>query len=134
MDGGDLASLGQVSRRVRDIDVAVSWYRDVLGLPHLYTYGDLAFFDLNGTRLFLSAADDGAGESGESVLYFRVEDIHAAHEALTAKGVVFLDAPHLIHRHDSGVEEWMAFFADPDGRTLAVMAQTAPVDSSARAS
>jgi catechol 2,3-dioxygenase-like lactoylglutathione lyase family enzyme len=57
------------------------------------------------------------------VLYFRVADIRAAHETLTARGVTFTSAPHLIHRHESGLEEWMAFFEDPDGHTLAIMAQ-----------
>ena len=119
-----LGPIGQVSRRVRDIDAAVSWYRDVLGLPHLYSFGDLAFFDAGGTRLFLSAVDDGVGERGGSTLYFRVEDVHAAAESLSRRGVTFTSAPHLIHRHESGVEEWMAFFDDPDGHPLAIMAQT----------
>ncbi|GAB6859473.1 VOC family protein [Microbacterium xylanilyticum] len=126
MTGTTLGPIGQISRRVSDIDAAVSWYRDVLGLPHLYTFGDLAFFDAGGTRLFLSAIDEGAGEKGESILYFRVDDIHAACEYLTARGVVFTDPPHLIHRHESGMEEWMAFFTDPDGHTLALMSQVTP--------
>ena len=69
--------IGQISRRVPEIEAAVRWYRDILGLTHLSTYGDLAFFDAGGTRLFLTATDEGAGPSGESVLYFRVEDIHS---------------------------------------------------------
>jgi len=124
-----LGSIGQISHRVNDIDAAVAWYQNVLGLPHLYTYGNLAFFDAGGTRLFLSAVDDGAGEKGESVLYFRVDDIHATYESLSGRGVVFTSAPHLIHRHESSVEEWMAFFTDPDGHTLALMAQTSPIDT-----
>lgn len=130
---GDTISgaIGQISHQVSDIDAAVVWYRDVLGLPHLYTYGDIAFFDAGGTRLFLSAVDEGARAKGESVIYFRVDDIHAVHESLTGRGVVFSGAPHLIHRHESGIEEWMAFFTDPDGHTLALMAQTAPVDATA---
>jgi DNA-binding CsgD family transcriptional regulator/catechol 2,3-dioxygenase-like lactoylglutathione lyase family enzyme len=129
MSGTGLARLGQVSRRVSDIEKAVAWYRDVLGLPHLYTFGDLAFFDLAGTRLFLTAIDEGAGETGESILYFAVDDIHEAHASLEGRGVVFTSAPHLIHRHDSGVEEWMAFFDDPDGRALGIMSQSAPARS-----
>lgn len=118
--------VGQISRRVNDIDVAVAWYSEVLGLPHLYTFGDLAFFDLAGTRLFLTAAEEGPTQRGESVIYFRVGDIHGTYEALTERGVVFDSAPHLIHRHESGMEEWMAFFPDPDGHTLALMAQIEP--------
>ncbi|MCM3696359.1 VOC family protein [Microbacterium oleivorans] len=124
---GAVGPLGQISRRVTDIETAVRWYRDVLGLPHLYTYGDLAFFDAGGIRLFLTATDEGAGPSGESVLYFRVDDIRDTHRALTTRGVAFTDEPHLIHRHEDGLEEWMVFFADPEGRPLALMSQVRPV-------
>lgn len=118
-----LGPIGQISRPVSDIETAVKWYSEVLGLPHLYTFGDLAFFDCDGTRLYLSATD----EPGEpSVLYFRVDDINTAYDELTARGATFEAAPHLIHRHESGMEEWMAFFPDPDGHLLALMAQVAP--------
>ena len=97
------------------------WYRDVLGLPHLYTFGTLAFFDCGGTRLMLT--QEKAGAAKESMLYLRVTDIAAAHEALKQRGVQFTHAPHMIHRHADGTEEWMAFFEDPDGRPLAIMSQ-----------
>jgi catechol 2,3-dioxygenase-like lactoylglutathione lyase family enzyme len=116
-----LGVIGQISRPVSDISVAVRWYGEVLGLPHLYTFGDLAFFDCGGTRLFLRASGETAGEP--SVLYFRVDDIQSAYDQLRARGVEFEGAPHLIHKHDDGVEEWMAFFPDPDGHLLAIMAQ-----------
>jgi DNA-binding CsgD family transcriptional regulator/catechol 2,3-dioxygenase-like lactoylglutathione lyase family enzyme len=118
-----LGPIGQVSRHVRDLPRAVEWYGQTLGLPHLYTYGDLAFFDCGGVRLFLSAAADAAVAAEDSVLYFRVEDIQAAYDELGSRGVVFSGAPHMIFKHESGVEEWMAFFLDPDGRPLAIMAQ-----------
>ncbi len=120
-----LGSLGQVSRTVRDIDAAVAFYRDVLGLRHLFTAGEFAFFDLDGVRLFLSASTESA-DIGDSVLYFRVADIHAAHALLVARDIVFRGEPHLIHRHPSGVEEWMAFFDDPDGGVLALMSSVPP--------
>lgn len=62
----------------------------------------------------------------ESVIYLKVTDIQQARQELRAKGVEFLNAPHLIHRHADGVEEWMAFFKDPEGRPLAIMSQVAP--------
>jgi DNA-binding CsgD family transcriptional regulator/catechol 2,3-dioxygenase-like lactoylglutathione lyase family enzyme len=117
-----LGPLGQISRTVKDIAAARTWYAEVLGLPHLYSFGDLAFFDCGGVRLFLSQ-----GESdGQSILYFRVPDIHAAHAELSARGAVFVGAPHMIHRHADGTEEWMAFFNDNEGRLLATMAQAEP--------
>lgn len=121
-----LGPIGQIARPVKDIEVAVRWYGGVLGLPHLYTFGDLAFFDCAGTRLFLSAVDEPGGGGQPSIIYFRVEDIHAAYDALVARGVDFSHVPHMIHKHESGVEEWMAFFSDPDGHPLALMAQTPP--------
>jgi catechol 2,3-dioxygenase-like lactoylglutathione lyase family enzyme len=121
-----LGPIGQVSRQVCDIDAAVAWYRDVLGLPHLFTFGTLAFFDCHGVRLLLSAGEKEVGEPGDSVLYFRTPDIEAAHRRLTERGVTFRGTPHLIHRHESGVEEWMAFFEDLDGQTLALMSQVQP--------
>lgn len=118
-----LGAIGQVSRTVSDIAAARAWYGEVLGLPHLYSFGDLAFFDCAGTRLFLSQGDSGAAES---ILYFQVADVHAAQAVLAARGVDFTHAPHMIHRHEDGTEEWMAFFADPDGRPLALMTQAKP--------
>jgi DNA-binding CsgD family transcriptional regulator/catechol 2,3-dioxygenase-like lactoylglutathione lyase family enzyme len=121
-----LGPVGQISRQVRDIDAAVSWFRDVLGLPHLFTFGNLAFFDCHGVRLFLSAGDKENGEPGDSVLHFRTDDIEASFRELKARGVTFRGAPHMIHRHESGVEEWMAFFEDIDGKILALMSQVNP--------
>jgi DNA-binding CsgD family transcriptional regulator/catechol 2,3-dioxygenase-like lactoylglutathione lyase family enzyme len=115
-----LGPIGQIARSVSDVVASEKWYRDVLGVPHLYTFGPLAFFDLGGTRLMLS---EEGGAAKESVLYLRVPDIGAAHATLAARGVRFTHAPHMIHRHADGTEEWMAFFEDPDGRPLAVMCQ-----------
>jgi DNA-binding CsgD family transcriptional regulator/catechol 2,3-dioxygenase-like lactoylglutathione lyase family enzyme len=121
-----LGPIGQISRSVSDVVTSEKWYRDVLGLPHLYTFGPLAFFDLGGTRLMLSQQ---AGATQESVLYLRVADIGAAHAELAARGVEFTHAPHMIHRHSDGTEEWMAFFKDPDGRPMAIMVQRKGSDS-----
>ena len=117
-----LGPIGQIARSVKDIGSACRFYGETLGLPHLYTYGTLAFFDCGGVRLFLSQGDGGAADS---ILYFRVDDIHKMREQLEGKGVTFTHAPHMIHRHDDGTEEWMAFFEDDEGRPLAIMSQLA---------
>lgn len=118
-----LGPIGQIARPVCDVPRAVTWYRDVLGMTHLYTYGDLAFFDCGGTRLMLTASGDGPATGSPSILYFRVDDIQAAYDELRSRGVEFDGAPHMIFKHPDGTEEWMAFFTDPDGHLLAVMAQ-----------
>lgn len=113
--------IGQVSRMVSALEPAVSFYRDTLGLPHLFSTGEMAFFDCGGVRLYLQQAPDLKASAPESILYFQVADIHASHEALAAKGVTFLSAPHMVHRHENGTEDWMAFFEDPDARPLGLM-------------
>lgn len=118
-DALKLGPLGQIARRVKNIAEARRWYGEVLGLTHLYSFGDRAFFDCGGTRLFLS---QGEGD-GDSILYFRVPDVRVSHAALAGKGIEFLQAPHMIHRHEDGTEEWMAFFKDNDGRPLGIMSQ-----------
>lgn len=118
-NGIALGAIGQIARTVKDIAAASKFYGEVLGLPHLYTFGTLAFFDCGGTRLFLSQGE-GSADS------IRVPDIHAAHAALSGRGAVFVNAPHMIHKHADGTEEWMAFFNDNEGRPLAIMAQAGP--------
>jgi catechol 2,3-dioxygenase-like lactoylglutathione lyase family enzyme/DNA-binding CsgD family transcriptional regulator len=117
-----LGPIGQIARKVDDAAAAEAWYRDVLGLTHLYSFGKLVFFDCGGVRLYL----DENGAEADSILYFRVPDIHAAQATLKARGVAFTGAPHMIHRHADGTEEWMAFFEDNEGRALALMSQVAP--------
>jgi len=115
-----LGVLGQISRTVRDIAAARTWYGEMLGLPHLYSFGNLAFFDCGGVRLFLS---EGEASPSESVLYFLVDDVRTAHASLSARGLEFTHAPHMIHRHADGTEEWMAFLKDNEGRPLAIMSK-----------
>lgn len=119
----DLGPIGQIARPVKDIRAAERFYKEVVGLPHLYTYGNLAFFDCGGVRLFLS---EGDGDDGASILYFRVADIHRAARDIAARGAEITHAPHMIHKHPDGAEEWMAFFKDEEGRPLALMAQVKP--------
>ena len=121
MGNDEYLMLGQVARTTTNHASALAWYRDILGLPELYTFGNLSFFDLGGVRLMLGE-DDGSGRS-ESILYLRVPDIHARQALLEGRGVTFTHAPHMVHRHEDGTEEWMAFFEDNEQRPLALMAQ-----------
>ena len=120
MTNVSLGPIGQIARNVRDIEAAKAWYGQVLGLTLLYDFPGMAFFDLGGTRLYLQQAE---APGPESILYFRVADIEAAHAALAARGVSFSRPPQMIHRHPDGTEEWLAFFSDPEGRPLALICQ-----------
>ena len=116
-----LSSIGQVRIAVHDIHRAVSFYRDTLGMPFLFQFPGMAFFELNGTRLML-VDPESRDFGGESVIYYRVGDIGQAHGALSERGVSFTDAPHVVHS-DEGHELWMCFFNDPDGNVLALMSE-----------
>jgi DNA-binding CsgD family transcriptional regulator/catechol 2,3-dioxygenase-like lactoylglutathione lyase family enzyme len=112
--------LAQICRTTADLEAAKSFYGETLGLKLLYAFPGMAFFELGETRLYLQQTDKAALES---ILYLRVRDIHAAHARLAANGVEFFNAPHMIHRHPDGTEEWMAEFRDNEGRPLALMCQ-----------
>ena len=118
-----LGRIGQIAMTVRDLDAAVAFYRDALGLPLLFTAPPgLAFFDCAGVRLMLARPEEGTAASGNSTLYFTVPDIHAAHAAMTARGVGFVDAPHLIARLPDR-EVWMVFLKDPEENLLGLMSE-----------
>ena len=116
----NMGPIAQIARSVRDIKQSEDWYRNMMGLPHLYTFGKLAFFDCGGTRLMLSEENPAAPES---ILYMRVGNIAHAHELLKTRGVEFINAPHMIHKHGDGTEEWLSMFKDLEGRPLGLMAQ-----------
>jgi DNA-binding CsgD family transcriptional regulator/catechol 2,3-dioxygenase-like lactoylglutathione lyase family enzyme len=118
-----LGEIAQVSLCIRDVARAERFYGEVLGLPHVFTFGDLAFFDAGGVRIYLHRKDPADWRPG-SILYFRVDDIHVAQEALAGRGARFSGAPHVIYTDDdTGADEWMTFFEDGEGNTLALMAR-----------
>jgi methylmalonyl-CoA/ethylmalonyl-CoA epimerase len=117
-----LSSLGQIAVTVRDLDRAVVFYRDALGVPFLFRVPGLAFFDCDGIRLMLSIPEGPELDHLSSVLYFRVNDLDAAYRALVERGVTFDDEPHLIATMPDH-ELWMAFFRDSEGDALALMSE-----------
>ena len=118
-----LSRIGQVSMTARDLDRAVRFYRDTLGLPFLFTAPPrLAFFDCQGVRLLLDVPVDKEFDHPGSILFFAVDDIGQMHRQLVSRGVEFRKEPHLIARLPDR-EVWMAFFDDTEGNTLALMAE-----------
>ena len=122
-----LGTIGQIHVSVTDVDRSVAFYRDVLGIPLLFRVQGqpMAFFDCDGVRLYLGVPESEDFRS-RGVLYFAVEDIVEAHRVLAERGVAFRDGPHVVHRTEEA-ELHMAFFNDPDGNNLALMAEV-PVD------
>lgn len=117
-----LSRIQQISMRAHDVDRAVSFYRDTLGLPFLFAAPPrLAFFDCHGVRLMLSTPEPGFDHPG-SVVYFAVDDIRAMYDRLKSRGVAFVTEPHKIATL-ADREVWLADFADTEGNTLALMAE-----------
>lgn len=111
--------IGQIAIVCTNVPRARDFYRDALGLRHLFDAGPtLSFFDCGGTRLMLSRAEGEA--SGTSVLYFFVPDIDAAKTEMVGKGATFIGEPHMIAKMPDH-ELWLAEFRDSEGNMLALM-------------
>ena len=94
-----LSQIGQISVSVKDVERATAFYRDRLGMRHLFTARPgLSFFDCSGVRL------------------------QSAHRTLTGRGVRFHDAPHLIAEMDT-YDLWMAFFYDSEDNMMGLMSE-----------
>ena len=120
-----LGVIGQIAVPVTNLERAVTFYRDTLGIKYLFQVPNLAFFDRAGVRLMLDIPQDGSGTQGSSVIYFKVDDINGAYETLSSLGARFEGKPHLIARMPDH-ELWMAFFRDPDKNLLALMSEVRP--------
>lgn len=118
-----LREIGQIAVPVTDIDAAIDFYRDVLGMSFLFRAPPgLAFFDCAGVRLMLAAPENGQAAGNGSIIYYRVSDLPLAHETLSERGVSFEAPPHLVARLPDH-ELWMASFRDPHGNVLALMSE-----------
>jgi predicted enzyme related to lactoylglutathione lyase len=116
-----LDSIGQILVSVSDVDRAVAFYRDALGLTFLFRVPGqpMAFFDAGGIRLYLGVPEKEEFRAA-ATLYFRVDDIAAAHAELSGRGVAFIEQPHLTH-DDGNTQLWLAFFTDTEGNYHSLM-------------
>ena len=117
----NLSTIGQIAVTISDVTAALSFYRDALGLTFLFSAGpNLAFLDAGGVRLMLSTPQ-GAGSVGHnSILYFKVSDIVAVHEAIVARGGTSERTPQLAAKLPDH-ELWTGFLRDPDGNLVGLM-------------
>ena len=116
-----LSTIGQICITVKEVDRAIAFYRDVLGMKLLFQVPNMGFFACDGVRLMIAGAEK-PGEQYSSVIYFKVPDIQQAFQDLSQRGASFEGEPHLLARmpdHDL----WMAFFRDPDRNLLALMSE-----------
>jgi methylmalonyl-CoA/ethylmalonyl-CoA epimerase len=121
-----LQRIGQIALNAKNIPAATAFYRDVLGLKHLFSVGDrMAFFDCGGVRLMLSQPSSPEHDHLSSILYFVVADIAAAHAGLVAHGVRIEHPPALAARMPDH-ELWLCPFRDPEGNFLELMCEQRP--------
>ncbi len=117
-----LSTIGQISVSVKELDRAVSFYRDQLGMSFLFQVPNMAFFDCSGIRLMLTLPEERSGDIHTSILYYKVDDIQDAYRILKERNVRFNGRPHKIANLEDH-ELWMAFFWDSEMNLLALMAE-----------
>lgn len=119
-----LYQIGQIALNVHDLERAVAFHRDKLGMKHLFTVPKMAFFECGGIRLMLGLPEKPEFDHPSSIIYFKVDDIQIAFRALSSRGVSFEGDPHLVAKmptHDL----WMAFFRDSENNLFALMSEEA---------
>lgn len=116
-----LSHIRQIAITVSNVVSSLAFYRDVLGLQHLFSPGDdLAFLAAGDVRIMLSAGEGGARPGANSILYFAVSDVESAHAALVARGAKDERGPEVTATMPDH-ELWTAFVRDPDGNLLGLM-------------
>ena len=120
-----LSQIGQIAVNAHDLERAIGFYRDKLGMKHLFSVPPtMAFFDCSGIRLMLSLPDKPEFDHPSSIIYFNVTDIQQAAKTLSDRGVQFEEKPIFVA--DMGTYDlWMASFRDSENNLLALMSNVA---------
>jgi predicted enzyme related to lactoylglutathione lyase len=114
---------------VGDFDRGLSFYKETLGLPFLFSAPpQMAFFMCGAVRLLVGVSPSGENTQRGSAIYFKVENIKEVSASLKSKGVNFRAEPHLVHRTPKS-ELWLAEFTDPDGNQLVLMSEVPSADA-----
>jgi predicted enzyme related to lactoylglutathione lyase len=123
--GPTLNEIGQIFVNVKDLDRAIAFYRDILGMTFLFQAPpNMAFFDCGGIRLMLGIADRPELNHPSSIIYYKVEDIERVYEIFKARGVEFIVKPHLVAPMPT-YDLWLADFKDSEGNFVALMSEVA---------
>jgi len=120
-----LSAIGQIAVNAHDINRAMDFYRDKLGMKFLFTAPPgLAFFDCDGIRLMLSLPAKPEFDHPSSIIYFNVDDIQQAYETLSERGVEFEEKPAFVANMGT-YDLWIAAFRDSEDNLLAMMSNVA---------
>ena len=120
-EASKLSEIRQIAVTVGNVDAALGFYRDILGLEFLFRAGpDLAFLDAGGIRIMLSTPQGAGAVGANSILYFKVSDIVATHAVLVERGATNERDPQLAAKLPDH-ELWTGFLRDPDGNLVGLM-------------
>lgn len=122
MSNNRIQKIGQIGISVKNLDRAIPFYQEQLGLPLLFNTETMAFFDCDGVRLLLSIPENEQFAHPSSVIYFQVAKIKEKYAELLTKGVCFLDEPHVVAKVGK-TETWMTFFRDTEDNVLAFISE-----------
>ena len=117
-----LSQIGQIAVVVHDLQKAVSFYRDTLGLKYMFEAPSMAFFDCAGIRLMLGLPSQADLDHAASIIYFKVDNIQSTADLFMSRGVHFDAKPHLVAQLP-GYDLWMAFFRDMEKNVVALMSE-----------
>jgi methylmalonyl-CoA/ethylmalonyl-CoA epimerase len=120
-----LSAITQIAVNAHDIERAVAFYRDKLGIKHLFSVPpNLAFFDCEGIRLMLSLPAKPEFDHASSIIYFNVADLQLACTTLSERGVQFEEGPTFV-ANMGDYDLWLASFRDSENNLLALMSNVA---------
>ena len=121
--GPTLSQIGQIFVNVKDLDRAIAFYRDTLGMTFLFQAPpNMAFFTCGEIRIMMGIADRPEIDHPASVIYYKVDDIERVYEVFKARGVEFIIKPHLVAPMPT-YDLWLADFRDSEGNILALMSE-----------
>ncbi|MEB2280512.1 VOC family protein [Lysinibacillus xylanilyticus] len=122
MEMNRIQSVGQIGIPVKELDRAIHFYKEKLGLSLLFNTDSMAFFDCNGLRLLLTLPEKDEFIFSSSIIYFQVENLTMTYEDLVNKNVTFINEPHVVAKMEQ-TETWMVFFKDTEDNTHAFMSE-----------
>jgi len=121
--GPTLSQIGQIFVNVKDLERAITFYREILGMTFLFEAPpNMAFFDCGGIRIMLGIPDRPDLDHPASIIYYKVDDIEKVYEVLNARGVEFIAKPHLVASMPT-YDLWLGDFKDSEGNFLALMSE-----------
>ena len=116
-----LSEIGQIAITVSNVEVALGFYRDILGLTFLFSPAPtLAFLAAGNVRIMLSTPQGAGAVGANSTLYFKTQDIEASYASIIARGATVERAPQLAAKMPDH-ELWIGFVRDPDGNLVGLM-------------